>query len=90
MNNAELDFRPRYDNDAKFRAHLAAQPVAERLFAWSRRTPALFAKNIGTQNFTVLEGMNFVKPEFAKVADPYIAVEAVMYQNGTVGRTLES
>lgn len=39
-------------------------------------------------NFTVLEGLNFVKPEFALVTDPYMSVEAVTYQAGAVPKTM--
>lgn len=81
--------RARYDDDATFQAHLAAKPVADGLFAWSTSVPNLWARSPTVQNFTVLDDLNFVKPEFTKVADPYMAVEAVSYSNGTVGEALK-
>ena len=63
--------------------------VVETLFNWTRSTPDVFAKNVTVQNFTVLDGMSFVKPEFANFADPYIVVEAIGYKNGTICQAVE-
>ncbi|KAK3352898.1 hypothetical protein B0T25DRAFT_543070 [Lasiosphaeria hispida] len=78
-----------YDDDATFNKHLAADVVSGTLFNWSRNTPNLWAKDPVVQNFTVLDGQNFVKPEFAKAADPYIVIEALTYAQGGVHHVLE-
>ncbi len=79
----------RYDDDETFYKHLAADLVAKSLFDWSRSIPGFFAKDVLVQNFTVINGMNFVKPEFASASDPYIVVEALTYQRGGVHHVLE-
>ena len=75
----------RYDDDDTFNKHLAAQPVADGLFAWSRSVPNLWAGNPGVTNFTVMAELSFVKPGFGAVADPWLTVEAVTYKDGVVG-----
>ncbi|KAK3328730.1 hypothetical protein B0H66DRAFT_539246 [Apodospora peruviana] len=78
-----------YDDDATFNKHLAADTVSKTLFDWSRNTTNLWTKDPVVQNFTVIDGMNFVKPEFAKVSDPYLVVEALTYMDGGVHHVLE-
>ncbi|KAK5659455.1 hypothetical protein OQA88_656 [Cercophora sp. LCS_1] len=78
-----------YDDDATFNKHLAADVVSTTLFGWSRGIPNLWSKDPVVQNFTVTAGLNFAKPEFAKVADPYIVVEALTYSRGGVHHVLE-
>jgi quinol monooxygenase YgiN len=63
--------------------------VSGTLFDWSKNTPSLFAKDPVVQNFTVIDGMNFVRPEFANASDPYIVVEALTYMDGSVHHVLE-
>jgi quinol monooxygenase YgiN len=63
--------------------------VATSLFDWSKNTPNLFSKGVANQNFTVIDGMNFVKPEFAKIKDPYIVIEAMTYMEGGVEHVVE-
>jgi len=80
----------RYDSDATFNAHLSASIVSTTLFDWSRTTtPAVFAKDPTVQNFTVIADRSFVKPEFARAADPYIVVEALTYMAGGVHHVLD-
>lgn len=79
----------RYDDDATFNNHLAADMVSKTLFDWSKNTPNLFAKDPVVQNFTVIDGMNFVKPGFTNASDPHIVVEALTYMEGSVHHVLE-
>ncbi|KAK3395058.1 hypothetical protein B0H63DRAFT_533555 [Podospora didyma] len=78
-----------YDDDAALNKHLAADEVSKTLLDWSKATPNLFAKDPTVQNLTVVDGTNFVKPEFAKAADPYIVVEAQTYLQGGLHHALE-
>jgi quinol monooxygenase YgiN len=79
----------RYDDDATFYKHLAADVVSKTLFDWSRGIPNIWTKDPTVQNFTVIDGMNFVKPEFAKAKDPYIVVEALTYMAGGVHHVID-
>ena len=63
--------------------------VSTTLFDWSTNTPKVFSKDPSVQNFTVISGQNFVKPEFAKAADPYIVIEALTYMQGGVHHVLD-
>jgi len=85
----KLTPRPRYDDDATFYKHLAAPVVSTTLFDWSTKTPNVFSKDPSVQNFTVIDGQSFVKPEFAKAADPYIVIEALTYMEGGVHHVLD-
>ncbi|KAK0724630.1 hypothetical protein B0H67DRAFT_109922 [Lasiosphaeris hirsuta] len=78
-----------YNDDATFNSHLAASVVSGTLFDWSRSIPNLWSKDPVVQNFTVIDGQNFVKPEFAKATDPYIVVEALTYSSGGIHHVLE-
>lgn len=60
------------------------------MFKWSESiTPSIWSKNPTVQNFTVIAGQSFVKPEFAKVADPYIVVENMTYSSGGLHHSVE-
>ena len=59
------------------------------MFDWSTNTPKVFSKDPYVQNFTVISGQNFVKPEFAKASDPYIVIEALTYMQGGVHHVLD-
>jgi len=79
----------RYDDDDTFNKHLAADIVANSLFKWSQGIPNMWSKDPTVQNFTVLNGQSFVKSGFAKVADPYIVVEALTYMEGGVHHVID-
>lgn len=79
-----------YDDDGTFAKHLKADIVATSLFAWSQSIPTIWSKPPTVQNFTVLStSPYFVKPEFAKVADPYIVVESLSYRQGGIRHVIE-
>ncbi|KAK0649753.1 hypothetical protein B0T16DRAFT_445446 [Cercophora newfieldiana] len=78
-----------YDDDPTFNKHLAADIVSSTLFGWSTSIPNLWTKDPQVQNFTIIDKMNFVKPEFAKAADPYIVVEGLTYMSGGVHHVID-
>lgn len=79
-----------YNDDNTFNNHLAAPLVADSLFAWSQGIPNIWSKPPTVQNFTVLANSPyFIKPEFAKVADPYIIVESLTYRQGGIRHVIE-
>lgn len=63
--------------------------VSTTLFDWRDQTPNLFTNSVLLQNFTVIDGQNFVKPEFANVKDPYIVVEGLTYMDGGVEHVVD-
>ncbi|KAK4441977.1 hypothetical protein QBC34DRAFT_314049 [Podospora aff. communis PSN243] len=78
-----------YTDDATFYQHLGAEIVSTTLFGWTTSIPNMWTKDPAVQNFTVIDGMNWVKPEFAKAADPYIVVEALTYMSGGVHHVID-
>ncbi|KAK3373679.1 hypothetical protein B0T24DRAFT_703515 [Lasiosphaeria ovina] len=78
-----------YDDNETLNKHLAADIVSTSLLKWSQDIPNIWTQNPTVQNFTVISGQSFVKPEFAKVADPYIVVEAQTYMEGGVHHVID-
>jgi hypothetical protein len=51
--------------------------------------PDIWTKDPLVLNFAVIDDMNYVKPEFAKAADPYIVVKAPTFTSGGVHHVID-